>query len=572
MVHHRNVARLRPRVDDRGVRRGDVSPRPRATPDARRPRGRPRRRAAADRARRHRPRRGVRVGPPRPRALRPPRRRRQQRRLRPVRDGRGDQRAGGLRPDRDEPVRRVGVTQAALPFLREQRSGHILQVSSIGGISAFTGIGMYHASKWALEGITQSLAQEVRDFGIHVTLIEPGGFSTDWGGASARHAEPLDAGTEVHEASGERRARGNAGSAGDPTASAQGDDARRRRRAARARLLRQRAVGHRRAGLRGRLANWREWQPLPEIAQGRTQGRSGPGHATAPAAPGRGRPAGGRDLADPGRQLDRRTPPTPLQTPDACAPSTRPRWPRRASCARSPPARPAGSPRRASSTSTATAAWRSSRRSTRPSSSTPTAKLGKGTATKGRVDAPGVVADLDGDKVPEIVVGGNEGTVAAYDLVGGKLQVKPGWPASTCSGGQCPEARGMAAADLDGDGRPRGRGDDDQHLADRVAGLRLRAGRPLPTGRASPTPGRATTRSTPTSTASATTATAPTARTSASATSTTTRSWRSSSRSTTTRSTSSTTTGRRCSRRRGSPTARAGTPARGSAGASSSAG
>src|SRR5919197_1367181 len=79
--------------------------------------------------------------------------------------------------------------------------------------------------------------------------------------------------------------------------------------------------------------------------------------------------------------------------------------------------------------------------------------LGKGTATKGRVYAPSVVADLDGDKAPEIVVGGNEGTVAAYDLVGGKLQIKSGWPASTCSGGQCPEARGMAAADLDGDGK-----------------------------------------------------------------------------------------------------------------------
>jgi hypothetical protein len=81
-------------------------------------------------------------------------------------------------------------------------------------------------------------------------------------------------------------------------------------------------------------------------------------------------------------------------------------------------------------------------------------QLGKGTATKGRVYAPGVVADLDGDKVPEIVVGGNDGTVAAYDLVGGQLRLKPGWPASTCSGGQCPEARGMAAADLDGDGHP----------------------------------------------------------------------------------------------------------------------
>jgi VCBS repeat protein len=79
--------------------------------------------------------------------------------------------------------------------------------------------------------------------------------------------------------------------------------------------------------------------------------------------------------------------------------------------------------------------------------------LGKGTATKGRVYGPGVVADLDRDKAPEIVVGGNEGTVAAYDLVGGRLELRGGWPASTCSGGQCPEARGMAAADLDGDGR-----------------------------------------------------------------------------------------------------------------------
>ena len=79
--------------------------------------------------------------------------------------------------------------------------------------------------------------------------------------------------------------------------------------------------------------------------------------------------------------------------------------------------------------------------------------LGKGTATEGRVYAPGVVADLDGDGLREIVAGGNEGTVAAYNLVGGRLQLKPGWPASTCSGGQCPETRGMAAADLDGDGR-----------------------------------------------------------------------------------------------------------------------
>ena len=81
------------------------------------------------------------------------------------------------------------VTQAALPYLREQRSGHIIQVSSIGGITAFPNVGIYHASKWALEGFSQSLAQEVAPFGIHVTLIEPGGFSTDWAGSSAKRAD-----------------------------------------------------------------------------------------------------------------------------------------------------------------------------------------------------------------------------------------------------------------------------------------------------------------------------------------------------------------------------------------------
>jgi NAD(P)-dependent dehydrogenase (short-subunit alcohol dehydrogenase family) len=85
------------------------------------------------------------------------------------------------------------VTQAALPLLREQGSGHFLQVSSIGGISAFANVGAYHASKWGLEGFSQALAAEVRGFGIHVTIIEPGGFSTDWSGASAKHARLMPA-------------------------------------------------------------------------------------------------------------------------------------------------------------------------------------------------------------------------------------------------------------------------------------------------------------------------------------------------------------------------------------------
>jgi len=97
------------------------------------------------------------------------------------------------------------VTQAALPFLREQGSGHILQVSSIGGITAFPGLGLYHASKWALEGFSQALAGEVAPFGIKVTVIEPGGFDTDWGGSSAVRSAELPGYAEVHAAMNERR-------------------------------------------------------------------------------------------------------------------------------------------------------------------------------------------------------------------------------------------------------------------------------------------------------------------------------------------------------------------------------
>jgi NAD(P)-dependent dehydrogenase (short-subunit alcohol dehydrogenase family) len=109
------------------------------------------------------------------------------------------------------------VTQAALPYLREQGSGHFLQVSSIGGISAFPGIGIYNASKWALEGISQSLAQEVAGFGINVTLIEPGGYATDWGGSSARHAAERPEYAEVRDQAARSRAR-RTGRPGDPLA------------------------------------------------------------------------------------------------------------------------------------------------------------------------------------------------------------------------------------------------------------------------------------------------------------------------------------------------------------------
>jgi NAD(P)-dependent dehydrogenase (short-subunit alcohol dehydrogenase family) len=158
------------------------------------------------------------------------------------------------------------VTQAALPFLREGGKGHFLQISSIGGISAFPGIGMYHASKWALEGISQSLAQEVKDFGIHVTLIEPGGFSTDWSGPSAKHANSIDAYEPIREA-GQKRRSGN--TPGDPTSSAAAvlkvvDAPEPPLRA----FFGSAPLSIAEKDYESRLETWREWQPVAELAQG----------------------------------------------------------------------------------------------------------------------------------------------------------------------------------------------------------------------------------------------------------------------------------------------------------------
>ena len=160
------------------------------------------------------------------------------------------------------------VTQAALPYLREQGSGHIIQVSSIGGIVAFPNVGIYHASKWALEGFSQSLAQEVAPFGVHVTLIEPAGFDTDWSGSSSRRAEELPAYSDVHAATEEvRKTRWAA--PGDPKASA-------------AAILKvvdadepplrvffgEAPLGLARADYEDRLRTWEQWQPVAELAQG----------------------------------------------------------------------------------------------------------------------------------------------------------------------------------------------------------------------------------------------------------------------------------------------------------------
>jgi NAD(P)-dependent dehydrogenase (short-subunit alcohol dehydrogenase family) len=160
------------------------------------------------------------------------------------------------------------VTQAALPYLRESGGGHILQVSSIGGISAFAGYGAYHASKWALEGMSQALAQEVAGFGIKITMIEPTGYDTDWAGPSSKQSTLLP----VYD--GFRRDVEKARATmftkqGDPTAT----------RAAVLAVVDAEnpplrvffgdgALGIATADYETRLATWREWEPVSVAAHG----------------------------------------------------------------------------------------------------------------------------------------------------------------------------------------------------------------------------------------------------------------------------------------------------------------
>jgi NAD(P)-dependent dehydrogenase (short-subunit alcohol dehydrogenase family) len=127
---------------------------------------------------------------------------------------------------------------------------------------------MYHASKWALEGFSQSLAQEVADFGIKVTLVEPGGFSTDWSGDSAKRSEELAAYDDVRAKVMEQRATRNA-TPGDRTASA---DAILQVVDAEEPPLRvffgEAPLAIATADYESRLKTWNEWQHVALTAQG----------------------------------------------------------------------------------------------------------------------------------------------------------------------------------------------------------------------------------------------------------------------------------------------------------------
>ena len=83
----------------------------------------------------------------------------------------------------------VAVIKAVLPYMRQRRQGHIVNITSMGGMVTFPGLGYYHGSKFALEGISETLGKEVKGFGIAVTAVEPGGFRTDWAGRSMVRAQ-----------------------------------------------------------------------------------------------------------------------------------------------------------------------------------------------------------------------------------------------------------------------------------------------------------------------------------------------------------------------------------------------
>jgi NAD(P)-dependent dehydrogenase (short-subunit alcohol dehydrogenase family) len=116
----------------------------------------------------------------------------------------------------------VDVTKAVLPIMRAQKSGIIVNISSIGGITSFAATGYYHGTKYAVEGISESLAIEVKPLGIDVLVVEPGPFRTNWAGPSIKQsATRIDA---YEGTAGERRKQTAARSgnqAGDPVRAAQ---------------------------------------------------------------------------------------------------------------------------------------------------------------------------------------------------------------------------------------------------------------------------------------------------------------------------------------------------------------
>ncbi|MGA4727906.1 oxidoreductase [Micromonospora taraxaci] len=115
----------------------------------------------------------------------------------------------------------VNLSRAALPTMREQGRGHIVQISSVGSRVASTGLGAYQAAKWAVSGFSGVLAREVATFGIRITSVEPGGLRTDWAGSSMSELPISEPYRPVIDPAVQRLRQGSGNQPGDPVRAAQ---------------------------------------------------------------------------------------------------------------------------------------------------------------------------------------------------------------------------------------------------------------------------------------------------------------------------------------------------------------
>lgn len=138
---------------------------------------------------------------------------------------------GSVEESDDEETRRMfdinffglaNMTRAVLPIMRKQRSGHIINIASIGGLMAFPALAYYNATKFAVDGFSEALAKETAPLGIKVTIIAPSGFRTDWAGRSANEAPTEIEDYKITAAANKDSIRGYSGNQpGDPVRAAQ---------------------------------------------------------------------------------------------------------------------------------------------------------------------------------------------------------------------------------------------------------------------------------------------------------------------------------------------------------------
>lgn len=114
----------------------------------------------------------------------------------------------------------LNVTRAVLPHMRERQSGHFINISSVGGFVGVPGFGIYNATKFGVEGVSEGLALEAAPLGIHVTIVEPGAFRTDWAGRSLTRAGQIEDYNETVGGAREYIESENGNQAGDPVLAA----------------------------------------------------------------------------------------------------------------------------------------------------------------------------------------------------------------------------------------------------------------------------------------------------------------------------------------------------------------